>query len=284
MGCWNETCALTNLPIMAGDEVVVIPLVKKEGCGKNYYWHSDASPLTLPIEGEYDEYGSIENIKISDITLKVLENMDLYILENEKYVPFTFTLEVFFDNLPQGNLFLKYYIDKYSELDMVMYHKGAYETVIKEMSSRIPYQKKETIFECQKESLKKKLLKKRELANTLEEPFKQYIIDKSTIYGECTLGYKMTNAYDKIVTEETMEEYLENLTKAIMFFDSLNCLRKSFYGMSGLGSQGQEMYMHKILAMWVIDFYNNRYEDFLQDGYDEREITDTVFWFDDEED
>lgn len=68
MGSWNATCGITQLPILAGDRVVAIPLVIKQhdflsrdslagsGCSSN---DVIAQPFALPVAGEYDDYGGI---------------------------------------------------------------------------------------------------------------------------------------------------------------------------------------------------------------------------------
>lgn len=62
MGCWNKTCALTNLPIHAGERVIMFPLievVRSSGgrrCYNNWAWEY----LPVPFYGEYDDYGFME--------------------------------------------------------------------------------------------------------------------------------------------------------------------------------------------------------------------------------
>jgi hypothetical protein len=62
MGCWNKTCALSNLPIHAGERVYVFalsesPFFKEEpACYTDYMY----SPILLPFESDYDDYGSGE--------------------------------------------------------------------------------------------------------------------------------------------------------------------------------------------------------------------------------
>lgn len=61
MGSWNETCALTRLPIRVGDPVVALtrivgPRYKAQGSQKN------ALLFGLPLIGKYDDYGGIENL------------------------------------------------------------------------------------------------------------------------------------------------------------------------------------------------------------------------------
>lgn len=61
MGCWNQTCAITNLPISAGEDVVGLFLVQQRyhhnNCHANCYW----APIPYLVYGKYDDYGSIED-------------------------------------------------------------------------------------------------------------------------------------------------------------------------------------------------------------------------------
>jgi hypothetical protein len=82
MGCWNETCGITQMPIEGGDPVRLFLLVESE------HYHSESGimhystdlwkPFGLPLKGTYDEYGRIENIEqdvLSDILLESLKEM-----------------------------------------------------------------------------------------------------------------------------------------------------------------------------------------------------------------
>lgn len=67
MGCWNGTCALSNLSITYNDRVVVLLLVNemtirgRRGvgggvCGTQTTWR----PFHIPLRGTYDDYGCAE--------------------------------------------------------------------------------------------------------------------------------------------------------------------------------------------------------------------------------
>jgi hypothetical protein len=64
MGCWNETCAVTHLPIFHEDPVFMILLTEK---GIEWNWWQDPIWLDQTIEscgpGTYDNYGWIDEIK-----------------------------------------------------------------------------------------------------------------------------------------------------------------------------------------------------------------------------
>lgn len=69
MGCWNETCSISNLPILCGDKVKLVFL--RQGMNKNgtlgvsgYTYPTDVlEPIFFPISGEYNDYGTIDEIK-----------------------------------------------------------------------------------------------------------------------------------------------------------------------------------------------------------------------------
>lgn len=85
MGCFNVACSFSKMPIRYGDRVVFIPLkidylfkydpVQKliRGDTSLIYPHDYYNPLTLPIMGEYNDYGSICEIE-RDENIEVIEN------------------------------------------------------------------------------------------------------------------------------------------------------------------------------------------------------------------
>jgi len=75
MGCWCETCGITQLPINAGDKVRVFVLTSEDsyafskggaGGGGTCYSTDRWAPIGPPIQGEYDDYGGVENIVYDD--------------------------------------------------------------------------------------------------------------------------------------------------------------------------------------------------------------------------
>lgn len=78
MGCWCGTCAITHLPINAGDKVRLFFMTQQdyghEDQGAGFcYSHDVWYPRGLPVSGEYDDYGSIESFT-EDINTKILVN------------------------------------------------------------------------------------------------------------------------------------------------------------------------------------------------------------------
>jgi hypothetical protein len=68
MGSWSVYCGLSNLTIVSGQKCVFLPL-KKNKAHRDY---SPYVPATLPIFGEYDDYGGIEDI-VKDKNTELIE-------------------------------------------------------------------------------------------------------------------------------------------------------------------------------------------------------------------
>lgn len=68
MGCWNGTCALTQLPIYCEEPVLAFIVRKNPGrddlCGGGYTYPEDNFvPMSPAIIGFYDDYGSVDGIE-----------------------------------------------------------------------------------------------------------------------------------------------------------------------------------------------------------------------------
>lgn len=82
MGCWNGTCAVSNLPITQGTKVRGFILVPNEysdeklPLGSGICYSTDLfTPLSIAIRGEYNDYGAMENIikdSNTDLILKYI--------------------------------------------------------------------------------------------------------------------------------------------------------------------------------------------------------------------
>ena len=83
MGCWNETCMLTHLPIQ-GDEDTVCFLIA-ERLGEKDTCHCDGvfAPISLPLLGKYDDYGRLKNINPSHEFLEVLSKVNFALYERD---------------------------------------------------------------------------------------------------------------------------------------------------------------------------------------------------------
>lgn len=61
MGSWNETCAITRLPIHSGEEVVCLTTVQGPEY-QNKGTFKTSLLFGLPLHGRYDDYGGVEEL------------------------------------------------------------------------------------------------------------------------------------------------------------------------------------------------------------------------------
>lgn len=82
MGCWNKTCGVTNFPIRSGQPAVWFVLIEHlkyskkskldtQPCYANAYWDL----LPLPIFGEYNDYGGLEEASGQSKKFKTLQDV-----------------------------------------------------------------------------------------------------------------------------------------------------------------------------------------------------------------
>ena len=87
MGCWNETCFLTRLPILEGEPVKLLFLAENTGYARNNVHASGFwQPVCLPFHGCYDGYGRIESLTpdpSNDMAFKMLSAAKLGILDHD---------------------------------------------------------------------------------------------------------------------------------------------------------------------------------------------------------
>jgi hypothetical protein len=117
MGCFNTTGFLSKIPIRYGDRVVcfLAKIAQHSDCYgcTPYYPFSLVTPVCLPIRGEYNDYGSIENVDESEIT-KFIKNISG--VEN---------VEDFFDKASQcGNSPIKHQLERWKK------YKEEYDNVL----------------------------------------------------------------------------------------------------------------------------------------------------------
>lgn len=118
MGCWNHTCAISNLPVMHHDEVYVILLVAerdddpcKNNCYPTAYWR----PYPAYFTGKYDDYGAVEECTgpmLNTIIEAVRKDLiEVEQGENEYHdIPVKkadFNLELLFEANHENRLFVK---------------------------------------------------------------------------------------------------------------------------------------------------------------------------------
>lgn len=117
MGSWNNTCGLTNLPIIAGEDVYVFPIRERDLSKYRSHCYSTAlyQPVMVPFVAKYNDYGGAEDCHgISlNLTMEELrrELVELEVGEN-KYHDIAvkrdeFDDEKFFEAIHEDRLFVR---------------------------------------------------------------------------------------------------------------------------------------------------------------------------------
>ena len=313
MGCWYQTDYVSKLPIRPGEEVVVImlkPNKYSEGCPHGCYTIDNFIPFGYPIYGEYDDYGSVENVTNIDDVVSYLETVELYKRvcdfdeNNYEYKEVKTTKDNIYEVirlLSEGGLYFKDYVqptiaktptsiemgppeETYILADLMFVRRDLYDELIKEVERRITYDGT-TILESFKKHLDESLTKIRKYKYSSDEdstdgllPFLAELNISSsypnTLYWRSDDDCIRIFIFRKLVKEfdETQFDYLKNIN---LFTTALMFLRTGYYITTGDGSQAFEMLMHKKLAEYIIrqtDKEIERYRSFNDDDATDEEI------------
>lgn len=291
MGCWNETCALSKLPIHLGEPVVVIITAGKATvAGPNFYYDDESCMLSFPVRGLYNEYGSIENAEMSDITKEYITQTEFLDKDGEKY-EFS-TMEDFFYDV--SDLSIKSGQDTYY-LDRIMIHARLWDNILEDFSNREYYGS------CPSEygpKIPKNLLSifyKKVIKECCERKnyFWDFFEDKDVIKDLCSikkalLGYSSITPYtiinlvsDKILLDsDNPDNFEKEVVDYIITAQWMNLSRISLYGQCGKGSQSNEMMIQKIIANFVIDYTDNWVSMLKEESGEEQDIhclEETIF-------
>lgn len=294
MGCWNATCNITNLPIISGDKVVLIPLAKtKENSDFNVCYPTDVFvPFGLPLFGNYDEYGSINNIKTSDENKNHLLNNYNYFYEENDGVDIRYEVapkdnfENFVKNVICSNN--KCYIRTNSllhkngmvEINYMMIHLGVYKLMIEKIAKKKSLDNKCTkeyiidnfqkeIEKCQNDfdcyaEMKQKMILEKVNSERTEALFdlmmfeRCYKLTKSLVFenvlNPCIVSWQNLI---KNMMETNNEKLLLDIVDLHLFTLALDSLRKGYLCDCGVGSQECNTDMHSLIAQYVLEHIKN---------------------------
>lgn len=131
MGCWNKTCGLSRLHITAGEPVYVFVLEEGKDSSDRCYSTALFSPLLLPFESVYDDYGGGEDSSGPGLEL-ILNGLRKNLIEMEQGeneyhdIPVKsddFDATGFFEAVHEGRLSVKGWRGEPNKVDFVMIRK-----------------------------------------------------------------------------------------------------------------------------------------------------------------
>lgn len=73
MGCWNESCMISHLPIFYGEDVYGFLLLESPFDQQFCYATGRYSPIAV-VRGKYDDYGGIEEIENESVMAPVIQD------------------------------------------------------------------------------------------------------------------------------------------------------------------------------------------------------------------
>ena len=291
MGCWNATCNVTNLPIYVGEKVVLIPLAKvKDDCDFNACYPTDVFvPFALPLIGEYDDYGAIENVQTTDENKKhLLNDFNYFYGRNdgcnteyevaEKYEDFErFVSQVL---CCHGGCYIKTNSSLHKngmvEINYMMIHYDAYMLMVDEIANRKPYGSSANMRETLTNKILEKIAKAREdiarvdvikkdlecaedksksIALTNALSFSTYLDFTREIFAIGMLNPCAVSWFSmakKLIHEDDTDDLIAQFVDVQLFTKALSCLRKGYLCDSGAGSQSEETRIHYLIAQYVI--------------------------------
>lgn len=137
MGCWNKTCGLSNLHITAGTPVYVFVLEETRD-RSNCYSTSLFSPLLLPFESVYNDYGGGENSSGPALNL-IMDSIKKDLVEiplgENKYHDIEvskdkFNEELFFKAIHENRLAIQGYRQTPINLSFTMFRKDIVDAIL----------------------------------------------------------------------------------------------------------------------------------------------------------
>lgn len=274
MGCWNNSCSLSNLPIFAGEEVYVFFLqeagTQDKYVGNHCYPSNYYFLLPLHFLAEYNDYGSCENWKgdsVAVLETSVKENLfELEWGENKCHdIPVkteNFDMSALLEADQESRLFVssrsydKSRGQEKCRLTHIQIKKSVVEGIIKNFKIN-SYHAGTIDFEFIKSEFDKLIDKGRKISNKLfiqdsNNYLSRLIYDSSLYYGQSVV--KIDELLMKVIDRELDKDFVkEQLCIYALLSKFMNKARKVWIKPSGEGSQDSEVDAQRLLANLTLE-------------------------------
>lgn len=265
MGCWNKTCGVSNLPILAGEPVIALILMQNPYFDKDKplqqcsYVDDFWKPLGFPIQGVYNDYGWVESVTISDELLLTIETIKRNLIEFDdiKCEDDIIKAHLLGDDIENnieiignwihGNLLKVNYNGKHVPISWMLIHKKIYDFMSE-------YNTELILNHIQENDSYYTLLNKRSTEDELYNPIKYY-----NSYGD---GLSLLNLIHLV--KKHKPELLDSIIQFMTFNNTMSATRRHYQPMSYEGSQDVEYDIHELLLnniMSVLEENRKIYDD-----------------------
>ena len=130
MGCWNETCGLTNLPIFSGEKTCAVIIEEMRPYNKSCLSAENWCPIGPAIWGDYSGYGYIEDIpdeeEVKNFYRQVMEKNGAKFVDKSMNACTFDHLDMFFRYVQEGEIYCVH-DGTIHHLQVVLFSKDAVE-------------------------------------------------------------------------------------------------------------------------------------------------------------
>lgn len=273
MGCYNATCGISNLPIKS-EEKIILFVIKHKGqfarTKSSGFCNTDDqfTPIAVPIHGTYNDYGGIEYISHNEnLAFEYLSSYRFKIIEEK------LKLEGL-DGTPKNlEELLNDYIGLgvYEGIGFMLVREEIYFELINSqinLRNKLIYQAKAYINTCHEylEKLEKSLTNEHEAV----KKYRKSSLNRDVLTGfdvddnDFKEFFKFTmlaengelRSIQKLFTmlpDQQDDTLMDSIVNLALINEALSGLRKFWTIQSGAGSQSEELNLHKVLALKILE-------------------------------
>lgn len=264
MGCWNETCMLSSLPIRYGDPVVVYflaPFYSESICHNIYSCCDQYSPVGFALSGIYDDYGTIEKIcdnEAASWTYRLLDHLQktgaIKLSEEADQKTAKLSNLSHYTKAAERGWLITSSIKNKKPLSLIFMHEDLYKNILAEGVKRICYNSDKSFYEICITMADKYTAEKLDIERKKENNYAGILslnlrddLGFTRHFTEYHRNRKVTDFLLKSLTDKTKD--LRNLMVEVMVFETYMNLARMMWRMTpGKGSQSVEFAIPKIIA------------------------------------
>lgn len=266
MGYWNETCALSHLPIQEDELITAVILMRVSDDFHACKTYTNYSPVCLPVDCEYDGYGRITEPVALEYTDRLLraycEYGTISYADFEVYSYISF--EQLVKDIQESDLYFNY-LGIQHKLEVAYYLRGLYqkicagygasESFAEPISNAEKYQQAVPVLV---RTAKRYLEVKHKLKDSgmVEEFYALSDTLQTYFFKVCRISEFSIFLKDYLETLSDVEipDFFDVLKGFVLFVNALNTGRYSFNSTCGAGSQSCDCFVQRLVAEYILEY------------------------------